>query len=246
MDNESFLASVGNLPDGLVSHIVPADFVLVSCARSGITMRTPGDSYVQPDRLVATSRAFALKTTLPFLLLAIASLSWAIYRWVKDREARFLWMLVPFLVYTVFVLGSRIDIGVRYYLPAYPFLFILGGALLAQAPGSRQRGGAVLLVAIALMAWIGFEAVRAFPNQVSYMNQLAVARPHWWYLSDSNVEWGDEARAVGQYLRERGERSVYTFSATSSAASLWRSTWCLPTEGTEPSTPVMWRLAPAF
>src|SRR2546423_10212339 len=72
--------------------------------------------------------AFALKTTLPFLLLAIASLSWAIYRWVKDREAQFFWMLAPFLVYTIYVLGSRIDIGVRYYLPAYPFLFILAGA----------------------------------------------------------------------------------------------------------------------
>jgi hypothetical protein len=96
-------------------------------------------------------------------LLSIASLSWAIYRWVKDREARFLWMLVPFLVYTAYVLGSRIDIGVRYYLPAYPFLFILGGALVARALRSKQLRRAPMLLAIALLAWVGFKQCVPFP-----------------------------------------------------------------------------------
>ena len=212
--NESFPRVSGTVAflTSLVSHIVPADFVL------GILRQVRHNNEGHPAGFLGMySRtgwwyyfpvAFALKTTVPFLLLSIASLSWAIYRWVKDREARLLWMLVPFLVYTAYVLGSRIDIGVRYYLPAYPFLFILGGALLARALRSKQLRRAPILVAIALMAWVGFEAVRAFPNHISYMNQLAAARPHWWYLSDSNVEWGDEARAVGQYLRERGETRV--------------------------------------
>ncbi|MDT5296690.1 MAG: hypothetical protein QOJ76_3570, partial [Acidobacteriota bacterium] len=32
--------------------------------------------------------------------------------------------------------------------------------------------------------------------------------PHWWYLSDSNVEWGDDVRDLALYLRERGEVRV--------------------------------------
>ena len=55
---------------------------------------------------------------------------------------------------------------------------------------------------------MGVEAVRAFPNQVTYFNQLAASRPHWWYLSDSNVEWGEDARLVALYLRARGETRV--------------------------------------
>jgi hypothetical protein len=43
---------------------------------------------------------------------------------------------------------------------------------------------------------------------MSYMNQLASAQPHWWYLSDSNVEWGDDTRAVADYLRAKGETKV--------------------------------------
>lgn len=196
----------------LISHIVPADFIL------GILRQVRHNSEGHPAGFLGMySRfgwwyyfpvAFALKTTLPFLLLAIASLAWATYRWVKDREARFIWMLAPLLIYTAYVFGSRIDIGVRYYLPAYPFLFILSGALLAHALRSLKIRRLRMFAAIAFFAWIGVEAVRAYPNHISYMNQLASARTHWWYLSDSNVEWGDDARGVGRYLRERGETRV--------------------------------------
>jgi 4-amino-4-deoxy-L-arabinose transferase-like glycosyltransferase len=152
--------------------------------------------------------AFALKTTLPFLLLSLAALAWAARAWARTRDARLLWALVPFAVYTVFVLFSNIDIGVRYYLPAYPFLFILAGALLERLIRSRRARRAGAFVAAALLCWTVVEAARAYPDHMSYMNQLASARPHWWYLSDSNVEWGDDVRELAAYLRARGETRV--------------------------------------
>ncbi|HKP72593.1 MAG TPA: hypothetical protein VJT82_06625, partial [Pyrinomonadaceae bacterium] len=33
-------------------------------------------------------------------------------------------------------------------------------------------------------------------------------QPRWHYLSDSNVEWGDDVRALAEYLHARGETSV--------------------------------------
>lgn len=152
--------------------------------------------------------AFALKTTLPFLLLSLASVAWGVYQCLKQRDRRFLWLVVPFAIYTIFVLFSHIDIGVRYYLPAYPFLFILGGALLDQLIRMRRARRAGALCAVALLSWIAIEAGRAYPDHLSYMNQIAARAPHWWYLSDSNVEWGDDAAPLATYLRERGETSV--------------------------------------
>jgi hypothetical protein len=152
--------------------------------------------------------AFALKTTLPFLILSLASLGWAIYELAKKRDRRLVWLLIPFAIYTVFVLFSNIDIGVRYYLPAYPFLFILGAALLDRLFRSKSARRAGAVIALVLVAWIGIEAVRAFPNHLSYMNQLASRAPHWWYLSDSNVEWGDDLRALADYLHAHGETRV--------------------------------------
>jgi 4-amino-4-deoxy-L-arabinose transferase-like glycosyltransferase len=155
--------------------------------------------------------AFALKTPLPTLLLSLGGLAWGASKLFAHKDRRFLYLLVPFGLYTLFVMASPINIGVRYYLPAYPFLLAGAGALLARLLSAWQRQGAGRVGALAaalLVGWAAAEAARVYPDHMSYMNQLAAGRPHWWYLSDSNVEWGDDARALAVYLRRRGERRV--------------------------------------
>jgi hypothetical protein len=152
--------------------------------------------------------AFALKTTIPFLIISLASLGWASYRVIYKREHQLLFLLIPFFLYSLFVIMSPIDIGVRYYLPAFAFLFISSGALLDHLWRKKLSRRTHLLLAssaLLMLVWMGGEAVRAFPNYMPYMNELASARPHWWYLSDSNVEWGDDVKELAQYLRGRGE-----------------------------------------
>lgn len=152
--------------------------------------------------------AFALKTTIPFLLLSIGSLAWALYRVFYKREQQLLFLLIPFAAYTAFVMMSPIDIGIRYYLPAFGFLFILSGALLDSLLRRKvygQKRLALVAVVVVAVSWMGWEAIRAYPNYMPYMNQLASGRPHWWYLSDSNVEWGESVKELSEYLRARGE-----------------------------------------
>jgi 4-amino-4-deoxy-L-arabinose transferase-like glycosyltransferase len=152
--------------------------------------------------------AFALKTTIPFLFLSIASLAWALNRLIRRKESALLILLVPFILYTALLMASRLNIGVRYYLPAYVFLLILSGALLdALFRAKTGRIAAIALGGVAL-ASISFEALRIYPNYMPYLNQFASPRPPWWYLSDSNVEWGDDARELAAYLRARGETRV--------------------------------------
>jgi hypothetical protein len=196
----------------MLSWILPKDFVL------GILFQFVHNSaghyasllgmYSQTGWWYYFPVAFALKTTLPFLLLSLAALVWAAYEFFRHKDSRFAWLIVPFVVYTIFVLFSHIDIGVRYYLPAYSFLFIASAALLDRLIKLRRAGRAGMLIAMMLLAWIGIEAVRAWPNHISYMNQLASRAPHWWYLSDSNVEWGDDLKATAAYLHARGEDRV--------------------------------------
>ncbi len=157
--------------------------------------------------------AFALKTSLPFLLLALAALGWALWRLVARRDVRLLALLAPLALYAALAMRGQINIGVRHFLPAFPFLFILGGAALDRLlrlprPGV-PRAAAVATVALAL-CWMGGEAARAYPDYIPYMNQLHLAgqRPRWWYLSDSNVEWGDDVGALARYLRARDETAV--------------------------------------
>lgn len=151
--------------------------------------------------------AFTLKTSIPFLVLTVAALAWSLWKLFRGRDYRFIIVLVPFVIYLSVSLTSKINIGLRHFLPAFPFLFILGGALLAELVRARRRfagaGAAALLV-----GWMGLETARAYPNYMPYMNQLASSRPHWWYLSDSNVEWGDDVGELARYLLKRKETRV--------------------------------------
>ena len=155
--------------------------------------------------------AFALKTPLPVLLLTLCGLVWAVLRLSRTKDPRLLLVLLPPAFFTCLLMLSTINIGVRYYLPAYPFFFVAAGLmlddLLSRAARAGRRRLAASLAAF-IFCWVAVEAARAFPDHMTYMNQLASGRERWWYLSDSNVEWGDDVRGLALYLRERGETRV--------------------------------------
>ena len=150
--------------------------------------------------------AFALKTTLPFLLLTLASLAWAVRRAIK-QETKFLMLVAAVAIYALAAMLTRVNIGIRHFLPVFPFLFILGGALLDRVLQARRRSLALAFTAL-LLVWMTFEVVRVYPDYVSYMSQITLRRPPWQCLSDSNIEWGDDSGALAEYLQARGEGRV--------------------------------------
>jgi 4-amino-4-deoxy-L-arabinose transferase-like glycosyltransferase len=152
--------------------------------------------------------AFALKTSLPFLAVSIVGLIWALWRLLKEKDKRYLWLVIPFAIYAGMSMSSNINIGIRHFLPAYSFLFIAGAVLLERLLRVRQARHLAIALVFAVLSWMAVEVLRAYPNYIPYMNQLASAHPHWWYLSDSNVEWGDDLNALADYLHARGETEV--------------------------------------
>jgi len=164
--------------------------------------------------------AFALKTALPFLILTLAALGWSVWRVGRWRDWRPLIVIVPMLIFAASAMSSHINIGVRHFLPVFPFCFLLGGALLDRLLAKRghwpRRFGlrsiaratvGPLLVALTL-AGVFIGTARAYPNYLSYMNPLACCQPPWYYLSDSNVEWGQDVGALASYLQAHGETTV--------------------------------------
>jgi hypothetical protein len=195
--------------------ILPTDFVMgvywqINHSREGHPAGLLG-MYAQQGWWYYFPVAFGLKTTIAFLLLSICSLIWGAWLAIWKRERWLLLLLVPFVAYTALMIMTPINIGVRYYLPAYFFLIILAGGLLdvlLRRDPARRMFRFSLAVAVALLFCMGLETWRAYPNYMSYLNPLASSKPHWWYLSDSNVEWGDDVRELALYLRSRGETRV--------------------------------------
>jgi hypothetical protein len=194
----------------LLQVVFPADFVAgvgwqLGHAKAGHPAGLLG-GYSQHGWWYYFPVAFALKTPLPILLLTLAGLAWGVLKLRRAREGRLLVLLVPPALFTSLLMLSTINIGVRYYLPAYPFFLILAGAMLDDLLRTRGRRRAVAAALVfAAFGWIVGEAARAYPDHMSYMNQSASGAPRWWYLSDSNVEWGDDVRDLALYLRGRGE-----------------------------------------
>ncbi|HZN03949.1 MAG TPA: hypothetical protein VFD06_10230 [Candidatus Polarisedimenticolia bacterium] len=102
-------------------------------------------------------------------------------------------LVVPAVLWTALFLTTRINIGVRHFLPAYAFLLLLGARALAGDP-PRWRAAA---------AWGGatLAALHGFlwhPDYIAYQN-LPRARAYM-DLSDSNVDWGQGLKQARHWI----------------------------------------------
>jgi 4-amino-4-deoxy-L-arabinose transferase-like glycosyltransferase len=149
--------------------------------------------------------AFALKTPIAFLVLAAAGILWSL--WLLSRkETVFLLPWIPLAIYAGLAMSSGINIGIRHFMPAFPFLMMFAGVIVARIYGQAGKWGRI--VAASVIGILALEAYLAFPYYISYFNQFKGANPGWRYLSDSNVEWGDAVPELVEYLKARNIRQV--------------------------------------
>ena len=151
--------------------------------------------------------AFVLKTSLPFLLLTVAAVRWALWTALIKREKVLISILAFVALYLAMAMTSRINIGVRHLAPIFPFLFLLGGVFLDHFLKTSLAKRKTILVAFMLASMV-FVAVRAYPDYLSFMNSLKLDKPAWQLLSDSNVEWGQDTGAMARYVHAKGETTI--------------------------------------
>jgi hypothetical protein len=145
--------------------------------------------------------SIALKTPLAlFVLLALA--------WVTRRShpapAQVEWCLwLPPLVYLVLAAARPINIGHRYVLPVYPFLFVGAGRAAVWATSAARRPAARLLIA-SLAAWYTVAVLRVHPHYLAYFNELAGGPANGYrYLVDSSLDWGQDLKELARWQREQ-------------------------------------------
>jgi hypothetical protein len=106
---------------------------------------------------------------------------------------------------------SHLNIGVRHLLPMLPFVAILGAAFISAVVEFALRrkevfGVVVLAIVVVPVLLI---AIATYPNYLTYFSPLAGGTAHGWQkLSDSNVETGQEVKALAAWLKAHGENRV--------------------------------------
>lgn len=161
--------------------------------------------------------ALGMKTTIPWLLLSAGGLIIAArgaLRGGRAERVAAVYLGLPALGFIGLVTATtRAQIGLRYILPAIPFLCLAGAmpvaALVSRArvPG-RARLAAWVIVG-ALLAWHAGEAIRIHPYHLAYFNEAA-GGPDGGYrhLVDSNLDWGQDLIGLTEFLSARGVTRV--------------------------------------
>jgi hypothetical protein len=144
--------------------------------------------------------AIALKTPIGTLGIAAIALAGV---WRQEPLRRHVpYLIAPPIVVIAAMTWAGIDIGVRYVLPAYPFLLVVCGRVATARTAVPWVGRAVtislLLAAIA-------SPLHASPRQLAYFNEVAGgssggAR----LLGDSNIDWGQDLERLAAWWRKSG------------------------------------------
>ncbi|MCM3901695.1 MAG: glycosyltransferase family 39 protein [Pyrinomonadaceae bacterium] len=150
--------------------------------------------------------AFLIKSTLAFLALLLLAVAAIATRRLKCwREILFL--IIPPTLYLLLAVSGGMNIGVRHILPLYVFLSVLiGGAAWTFIRQNPKWAYAVLAILIfqAVSSW------RSFPSYIAYSNELWGGPSNTYkYLTDSNVDWGQQLKATKRYLDQRGVKDCW-------------------------------------
>ena len=151
--------------------------------------------------------AFLMKESVPFiLLLAAAFLLWFRCRneagWSSEQ---LLYVYVPLTLFLVLSGLNRLNVGVRYLLPAYPYFCYFISSLY-----SRMSAGRVARLALQLLFVLHCVSVfRVAPCHTAYFNELWGGPENGYrYLIDSNLDWGQDLLRLKSFLTAQGIKGV--------------------------------------
>lgn len=150
--------------------------------------------------------AMAIKSSLAFLFLFLMAV-WAIAKRELASWREILFLTIPPAIYMAVAMGAGMNIGVRHVLPVYMFLTVLlAGAAWRLIQKNRRW---VYVVAILLVSQ-AISTTRAFPAYLAYSNELWGGPSETYkYLTDSNVDWGQQLKATKNYLDQRGVKDCW-------------------------------------
>ncbi len=169
--------------------------------------------------------AFAIKTPLTVLILIVICIIlgciglWLRLRlppaqrpaWTPEQIKRYeelIFLTVPIAVFTATLLTSTINIGHRYMLPIYPFVYVLLGRIAMPWPRvNTTRLPALVSLGGFLVALPG--SLLIHPHYVSYFNELVGPANGYKYLAESNVDWGQDLLQLKHYLAGVQVQPVY-------------------------------------
>ncbi len=157
--------------------------------------------------------ALAFKTTIGAQALAVARIAAWIRRPPSGASFHVDAALLAFpALLLVLMSGAPTQTGIRYLLPAFPFVMLWAGRALPDLWRAFGRAGTAVAAACVLAGAV--ESLSVHPHHLMFFNRWAggpTGGPRYLILSD---DWGQDQRRLGVWIREHGLPGVfYTYYA---------------------------------
>jgi hypothetical protein len=165
--------------------------------------------------------AFLIKTPVPTLLMIVASL--ALWRW----EARLDWrtaayLVAPPMIYFAAMVATRVNLGLRYLLPMYPFLSVFAARVATLQFDSQLVTNIGRFACAGAVGLTAASSLMIAPHQLAYFNELigGPSQGHR-YLSDSNLDWGQDLKGLKVFMEREGVPVIYLSYFGTAAPAGW-------------------------
>jgi 4-amino-4-deoxy-L-arabinose transferase-like glycosyltransferase len=147
--------------------------------------------------------ASLVKVPIPTQIVIIAAV--IVYFTQQERRRNFfqdeIFLFASVVFYSIyFNFLFNVQIGIRYYLIMFPLLYVFAGSLFK---GWKEFRLAQKIAGFALFAYLVISVLSYYPYYLTYFNEIVWNRKDAYkYLADSNLDWGQSANQLRQYLRD--------------------------------------------
>jgi hypothetical protein len=109
-------------------------------------------------------------------------------------------LIIPTVFYFTLMSSNTAQIGIRYILMIFPFLFVFASRIITGWQ-AYKLGYRILIVVLTIYLLIS--NLYYFPHYISYFNELVTNRTlSYQILADSNLDWGQNKNYLQDYLQK--------------------------------------------
>lgn len=142
-----------------------------------------------------------------FLLMALVRLIHRRHQTNFWRNEAFL--LIPPLFYFMSFSFSTAQLGIRYILMTFPYIFVFSSQVVLGWTALKKRSQVFI---ISLIVYLVISNLSYFPHYLSYFNELLIDRKmSYTILADSNLDWGQNKNYLKQYLEKNSDAAYLKF-----------------------------------
>lgn len=140
------------------------------------------------------------KTPIPIFVLLTITIAY--FKKIRSNDIFNEYLLIiPSVLFLLFAMYSKADLGIRHILPIFPFIFVFTSKSINLINFNKLKWATVGF--IVLILWYLISTITSFPNYLSYFNEFAGgSNGGYKILSDSNLDWGQNIYKIKNYIEE--------------------------------------------